>query len=834
MIHIMFSRALAADPHLRESHAMTGPLYRLGHFCIRNKALVIAIWVVVFIALAGASVMLGQNTSDNLTLPGTDSQKATDLLNAKFPEQANGTVPIVFVAPHGHKLTESTYKDAIEKVNDDYKNDKGAVASSTSPFDSNGASQLSKGETIGYISLTLKDSPSELDEQGAQDILDVANPGKVGGMQVSAGAYVGQKLSKPSTHLSEVVGLVAAVIILLFTFGTVVAMGMPILTAIIALISGLSIIGILGQVIQVPTTAPALATMIGLGVGIDYGLFIVTRYRDFLAEGFEPDEAVARANATSGGAVVFAGSTVIIALLSLIVAGIPLVTTLGYTAAIVVLIAVVAATTLLPTVLSLLGTRINAVKIPGLKHQHDRKPHGWRRWALFIARHPWPSMGVAIAILVVLAIPIRNLHLGQTDNGALPKDTQTRKSYDAICKGFGCGQNGPMLVAVSLSKPAQNDQKQLDDVEQQQKDDQKKQQDDITKETQQLVAEGVPQDQAQKQATADAQKKAPSQAQQDQTKQQEDFLKTTASDPRLQDLRTDMEKTSGVKSVTQPLVNDSGSAAVYTVISDYAPSSRKTEDVVNDLRDNTIPKATKGQDMTADVGGSTASYIDLANQISNKLPLTIVVVLALSFLLLLVAFRSVLVPLKAVLCNLLSIAAAFGIVTYVFGHHWSATAVGLETTVPIVSFVPLMMFAILFGLSMDYEVFLMSHIRESYKEHGDPHEAAVDGLATTGRVITSAALIMVSVFCAFVLNGDPNIKQFGVGMAAAVAVDATIVRCLLVPAIMTLLGNAGWWMPRWLGRITPKFSIEGEEFFAERDAAAAAKAKEKPPDRVPA
>ena len=813
---------------------MTGPLYRLGHFCIRNKALVLAVSVVVFIALAGASVMLGQNTSDNLTLPGTDSQKATDLLNAKFPEQANGTVPIVFVAPHGHKLTESTYKDAIEKVNDDYKNDKGAVASSTSPFDSNGASQLSKGETIGYISLTLKDSPSELDEQGAQDILDVANPGKVGGMQVSAGAYVGQKLSKPSTHLSEVVGLVAAVIILLFTFGTVVAMGMPILTAIIALISGLSIIGILGQVIQVPTTAPALATMIGLGVGIDYGLFIVTRYRDFLAEGFEPDEAVARANATSGGAVVFAGSTVIIALLSLIVAGIPLVTTLGYTAAIVVLIAVVAATTLLPTVLSLLGTRINAVKIPGLKHQHDRKPHGWRRWALFIARHPWPSMGVAIAILVVLAIPIRNLHLGQTDNGALPKDTQTRKSYDATCKGFGCGQNGPMLVAVSLSKPAQNDQKQLDDVEQQQKDDQKKQQDDITKETQQLVAEGVPQDQAQKQATADAQKKAPSQAQQDQTKQQEDFLKTTASDPRLQDLGTDMEKTSGVKSVTQPLVNDSGSAAVYTVISDYAPSSRKTEDVVNDLRDNTIPKATKGQDMTADVGGSTASYIDLANQISNKLPLTIVVVLALSFLLLLVAFRSVLVPLKAVLCNLLSIAAAFGIVTYVFGHHWSATAVGLETTVPIVSFVPLMMFAILFGLSMDYEVFLMSHIRESYKEHGDPHEAAVDGLATTGRVITSAALIMVSVFCAFVLNGDPNIKQFGVGMAAAVAVDATIVRCLLVPAIMTLLGNAGWWMPRWLGRITPKFSIEGEEFFAERDAAAAAKAKEKPSERVPA
>jgi RND superfamily putative drug exporter len=796
---------------------------------------VLAVWFVAFCALAGTSVVLGQNTSDNLTLPGTDSQKATDLLNAKFPEQANGTVPIVFVAPHGHKLTESTYKDAIEKVNDAYKNDKGAVTSTVSPFDSNGSSQLSKDDTIGYISLTLKDSPSELDEKAAQDIVDVANPGKDAGMQVSAGSYVGQKLSKPSTHLSEVVGIVAAIIILLFTFGTVVAMGMPILTAIIALISGLSIIGILGQLVDVPTSAPALATMIGLGVGIDYGLFIVTRHRDFLAEGFAPDESIARANATSGGAVVFAGSTVIVALLSLLVAGIPLVTTLGYTAAIVVLIAMIAATTLLPAVLGLLGTRINAVKIPGLKAHHDRKPHGWRRWALFVAAHPWPSMGVAVAILVVLAIPIRNLHLGQTDNGALPKDTQTRKSYDAICKGFGCGQNGPMLVAVSLSKPAQNDQKQLDDVEKQQKDQQKQQQDAINKETQQLVAQGVPQQQAQKQAEADAQKKAPSQAQQEQTKQQEDFLKTTASDPRLQDLRTDMEKTPGVKSVTEPLVNDSGSAAVYTVISDYAPSSRKTEDVVNDLRDNTIPKATKGQDMTADVGGQTAGYIDLADQISNKLPLTIAVVLALSFVLLLLAFRSVLVPLKAVVMNMISIAAAFGVVTYVFGHHWSATVMGLETTVPIVSFVPLMMFAILFGLSMDYEVFLMSHVRESWKRHGDPHEATVDGLATTGRVITSAALIMVSVFCAFILSGDPNIKQFGLGMAAAVAVDATIVRCLLVPAIMALLGRAGWWMPRWLDRATPKLSIEGEEFFAARDAAAAAAAQGKPPpEKVPA
>jgi RND superfamily putative drug exporter len=743
---------------------MTGPLYRLGHFCVRHRLVVIAIWLVVFLALVVGARSVGLNTSDNLTLPGTNSQDATDLLNDKFPQQANGSVPIVFVAPPGHTLEESKYQDSITDVFNDYTNDKGAVNDATSPFSSDGADQLSQNQTIAYISLLLKDSPSELNKDEAQKILDIAKPAESTGMRVSAGGYVGQKLSKPSTNLSVVVGIVAAIIILLFTFGTVVAMGMPITTAILGLVSGLGIITLLGEVVDVPTTAPALATMIGLGVGIDYGLFIVTRHRFQLSRGMEVRESVARATATSGGAVVFAGTTVIIALVSLLVAGIPLVTTLGYTAAIVVLIAVLTAITLMPALLGLLGMRINALKLPGLKQEHDVKPHGWRRWAMFVANHPWPSIAVALVILFVLAFPIRNLQLGQTNNGALPKDTNTRKSYDAICKGFGCGENGPMLIAVSLSQPAQNDQQQLD--------------------------------------------------------------------ASLQNLRTDMENTPGVKSVSQPLVNDNGDAAVYTVIPDYGPSSTKTADVVKDLRDNTIPKATKGQNMTAYVGGTTASYIDLASQITSKLPLVIGVVLALSFVLLLIAFRSVLVPAKAVIMNLISICAAFGIVTYVFGHHWASTFVGLPFTVPIVSYVPLMMFAILFGLSMDYEVFLMSRMREEYKKSRDEHDAVVEGLANTGRVITSAALIMVSVFCAFILNGDPNIKQFGVGMAAAVAVDATIIRCLLVPAIMTLFGRAAWWMPRWLGRVTPKFSIEGEEWFAERDAAAArvrAETEEPPP-----
>jgi RND superfamily putative drug exporter len=411
-----------------------------------------------------------------------------------------------------------------------------------------------------------------------------------------------------------------------------------------------------------------------------------------------------------------------------------------------------------------------------------------------------------VAILLVLAAPVRNLHLGQTDVGALPPGTEARQAYDAMSDGFGAGSNGPMLVAVNLSKAAKNDQQKLDDQQKQQSDQQKQQ-------TQKLEAQGVPPQQAQQQVKS--QSKPTSQEQ-----QQQQFLESTASDPRLQTLKTDMGKAPGVKSVSEPLVNSSGSAAVYTLVSANAPSARKTEDTVKDLRDNVIPKATKGQGMEADVGGTTAGYIDLAKQISSKLPLVIGIVLALSFLLLMCAFRSVLVPVKAVLMNLLSIGAAFGVVTYAFGHHWSAALVGLNGTVPIVSFVPLMMFAILFGLSMDYEVFLMSHVRERWASTGDPHRAVVEGLAGTARVITSAALIMVSVFCAFLLNGDPNIKQFGLGLAAAVAVDATVVRCLLVPAVMSFLGGAAWRLPHWLERALPHISIEGEEFFRARDAAA--------------
>jgi putative drug exporter of the RND superfamily len=728
---------------------MTPALYVLGKFCVRRRWMVLAAWLVVFAALAIAARSVGPNVNDNLTLPGSDSQKATDLLSERFPSQANGTNPVVLEAPSGAKLTDSKYKQPIDDTVAAFEKDPD-VRSATSPLSSDGQAALSKDQRIGYIALNLRASPSELTTDDAERIVAEADPARDAGLDVSFGGYVGQKVSKPETHSSEVVGLAMAVIVLLLTFGTVVAMGLPIVTAIIGLVSGLSIITLISQVAEVPTVAPTLATMIGLGVGIDYALFIVTRHQAHRRAGMETRESIARATATSGGAVVFAGTTVIVALLSLAVVNIPLVTTLGYTSALVVAVAVIGAITLLPAILGIVGDGIDRLALPHHAKQQDHRPHGWARWARVVTRRPVPSMLVAVAVLLTLALPTLDLYLGQQDNGALPESTDARQAYDGLTTAFGVGANGPLLVSVDMAKqPA------------------------------------------------------------------------TATDPRLQDLRTDLEKTTGVRAVTQPLVNSTGTAAVLTVTPTTAPSDRATEQLVRRLRSDTIPQATESKNMTADVGGTTAGYVDLADKISSRLVLTIAVVVGLSFLLLMLAFRSIVIPLTAGLMNLVSIGAAFGVVTAVFEKGWGAGLIGLEDEVAIVSFVPLMMFAILFGLSMDYEVFLMTHIKEAWDRTRDNTQAVIEGVANTGRVITSAALIMVSVFFAFVINGDPTVKQFGVGMGVAVAVDATLVRCLLVPAVMTVLGRANWWFPRWLDRLVPNFSIEGDEWFRARDAQAA-------------
>jgi len=429
--------------------------------------------------------------------------------------------------------------------------------------------------------------------------------------------------------------------------------------------------------------------------------------------------------------------------------------------------------------------------------------------ARFVGRHPWSSGIVAIVLLLAIALPALDMRLGQQDYGQFPESTEARQAYDALSRGFGPGVNGPFLIAVRFVPPAHNDQQQLNQLEQQQKQQQQQAEAEANATAQELVAEGVPPDQAQQQAEAEAQ---PSQKQQQQYDQQKQYLQSDASDPDLVHLQNRIGKAKGVKSVSPAKVDKSGKAAVFNAIPTTGPSAEATSDLVHRLRDQVIPPATKGTGLTAYVGGSTAAYDDLADVISDRLLQVIATVVALSFVLLLIAFRSLLVPLTSAAMNLLSVAAAYGVLTAVFEKGWGVELIGLDHPVPIVSFVPLLMFAILFGLSMDYQVFLVSRIGERYQELGkDNHEAVVEGLATSARVITSAALIMVFVFSSFILNGNPTVKQFGVGMAAAIAIDATIVRCLLVPSVMMLLGRANWWLPGWMERVLPRVGLETEE-----------------------
>jgi RND superfamily putative drug exporter len=723
---------------------VTGPLYAIGRFCSRHHYPVIAAWLVLAIALVAIGQASGSKTSENLTLPGTGSTTATELLEDDLPQQAYGSNPLVLESPRG-KLTDPKYAQPVAET---VKRLEGLhdVNSAVSPLSRQGAAFLSKDRSVGYIPVVLSVGPGEIDEAQAQRVLDSAEPAEAAGIEVSVGSYVGQQLSKPATETSEAIGLAAAVVILLFAFGTATAMMLPIVSAVIGLACALSIIRLLEHVLDIPGVASTLATMIGLGVGIDYALFIVTRHKLQLGEGMELRESIARATATAGGAVVFAGFTVVIALCSLAFAGIPLVATLGFTAAIAVVVAVSAATTLLPAMLGALGPHINSLRVQfGKTHPDEAEPHGWRRWAERVSDHPWSATVAALLVLVVLALPIFQLELGQNDISALPEETTSRQAYDSLNKGFGPGVNGPLLIASEFTSPA---------------------------EAKQVL-------------------------------------------PKLEKA---IDGARDVKAVTEPTLDQKGTVAVFTVISKSEPWADETVDLVEDLRSTVIPQALRGTGAHSYVGGQTAGYIDLATQISDKLPLMIAIVVALSFIVLLVAFRSLLVPIKAAAMNLISVAAAYGVVTAVFQLGWGSSLIGLDHAIPIVSFVPLLMFAILFGLSMDYEVFLLTQMREHYEEFGDARRAVVEGLANTGRVITSAAAIMVCVFTSFVLNGDPVVKEFGVGLAIAIAIDSTLVRCLLVPAVMVLLGKRAWWLPRWLDKALPRISIEGEEYFAKKDA----------------
>ncbi len=553
------------------------------------------------------------------------------------------------------------------------------------------------------------------------------------GVKVELGGQIFQ--SRSGLGATTLIGIVAAIIILLVVFGSVLAMGLPIMTALFGVGIGLALVEMISQLLSTPSFASQLAAMIGIGVGIDYALFIVTRYREGLQEGLDPERAVVRAIDTSGRAVVFAGTTVMISVLGLYLIGVRFVQGLAVGTSLTVAAVMLAAITLLPAVMGFSGRNIDKLSVPGRRPRATQSRQSfWFRWSRVIQHRPWPAFLAALAVLGVLAVPLFSLRLGFSDAGGNPTSDTTRRAYDTLAGGFGPGFNGPLTLAAEF--PHGTNAQALNDV----------------------VAA--------------------------------------------------VRHTPGVAAANAPTLSPSGTAAVIQVIPTSSPQAVQTTSLVTHLRDQVIPHAVNGTPVVVHVGGLTAASIDVSNKLSSRLVLFIGAVLALSFLLLLAVFRSVLVPLKAVVMNLLSIGAAYGVIVAVFQWGWLGSVIGITKTAPISPFIPMMMFAIVFGLSMDYELFLLTRIREHYDRTHDNGLAVADGLSATARVITAAALIMVTVFLSFVTGNEPTLKLFGLGLAVAIFIDATLVRMVLVPATMELLGDSNWWFPRWLDRITPRIHVE--------------------------
>ncbi len=713
-------------------------LYRLGRGAAHHRRIVLGSWILALVALAFLAGSFGGKPVDSFTIPGSETQQARDLLKQRFPSQAGASNRVVYSVTDGgvldgarraeiiQALTQVSHLPHVQEVSD----------FSDPTVDT---TQVSKDGKVAFASIQYDRQPGDLGKAAADRLVATASLPPSTGVHASFGGDLTQftQNSGPGDS-SEAVGLGVAVLVLLVAFGSVVAMGLPIVTALIGLGSGLMVVTLLASVIDIATAAPTVATMIGLGVGIDYSLFIVTRHREHLHHGHTVEDAIGRACATSGQAVLFAGTTVVIAILGLQFVGIPLVATMGYAAAIVVAITVLGALTLLPALLGFAGRTIDKLRIPGVKVTKVDEHSLAGRWSHQVSDHPWRYLLISLGILLLLTIPFFSIRLGQADAGNDPRGSTTRTSYDLLAKGFGPGFNGPLVVAVDLG--------------------------------------GVP-----------ARSALPT------------IAAAIGRDPDV--------------AIAAPgQVSPRGDAGVIAVIPRSSPQSQQTQDLVHRLRRDVVPpvRAQTGV-RSASVTGATAAFIDLSDKIQSRLPVFIGSVLLLSVLLLLFVFRSILVPIKAAFMNLLGIGAAYGVVVAVFQWGWGMQLFGLSETVPIISFLPMFMFAILFGLSMDYEVFLMSRVREEYLRSRDNRSSVAAGISTTARVITAAAIIMVSVFGSFAFGNNPTVQMSGVGLATAVLLDATLIRMVLVPSTMALLGDRNWWLPGWLDRRLPHLDIEGED-----------------------
>ncbi|CAL9307548.1 MULTISPECIES: MMPL family transporter [unclassified Streptomyces] len=708
----------------------------IARWCVRHRLVTVLLWLAALCGVTVAAGVAGSAYSNDYEVPGTESGRATAVLQEAFPGRGGDSGTIVWHSEHGDvrgAAVEQRVTAMLDRVED-----LPGVAAVTPP---SGPAQISDDGRTGYATVTFDRLADDIPEAQARALVDTARAASGDGLQVEVGGTVAAVPQGGGSHTAEIVGVAVAAVVLFLAFGSLAASVLPIATALVGVGTAYSGIALLGHVMTVADFAPMLGLLIGLGVGIDYALFIVTRHRKGLKRGLDVAEAARNAVATTGRAVVFAGATVCIALLGMLILRLSFLNGVAVAASLTVVLTVAASVTLLPALLSLIGMRALSRRERRRLAEHGPEPElptGFAaRWSAFVERHPKKLGAVAAVVMLVLALPTLSLRLGTSDQGNDPATATTRQAYDLLADGFGPGVNGPLTLVAELGGAGDR-----------------------------LAVERLP---------------------------------------------AQLAGTPGVESVGPVTYSGGGGTAVVTVVPDSAPQSQRTSELVERLRADVLPAAESGSSLDVHVGGITAAYDDFAQVIVGKLPLFVGVVIALGCLLLLLAFRSIGIPLKAAAMNVAAVASAFGIVVAVFQWGWGSELLGLGRAGPIEPFLPVIAVSVLFGLSMDYQVFLVSRMYEEWLETGDNRRAVRVGLAETSRVINSAAVIMIAVFLAFVLSGDRVIAMFGIGLAAAVALDAFVLRTLLVPALMHLLGGANWWLPRSLDRWLPRISIEAPE-----------------------
>jgi putative drug exporter of the RND superfamily len=722
-------------------------LERLGGFSSRRHWIVIAAWVLILGGLLGAKQAFGGSYVNNFNVPGTESDNGLNRLNATFPAQGGYTGQIVFHASHGSVSAQAAAVNQatanVAKLPD--------VIKAVSPFSAQSAGMVSKNGTIAYSNVSWSVNPNSLDTGYLSRLNKAVAPATKAGLQVEYGAGAALIGQTTSDSKSEAIGLVCALLLLLLMFGSVIAAAIPLLSAIFSVGSGLALLGLLAAALTFPTTAPTIATLLGLGVAVDYGLFLVARHREQLDSGLEVHESIRRAEGTSGAAIVVAGSTVVVSILGLYISDVAFVGALGLAAAVTVAVTMLAALTLVPAFLGAARSNVRSLTARWRAHKagetaREQAIHSaaqtearheqsaFARWGRMVSARPWPWAILAVVVLVVLAIPFFSITLSQPDNGTNPTSQTSRRAYDLMTDGFGVGSNGPLAVVVVLPKQS-----------------------------------------------------------------------STADSTLLSNMRSAVAKTPGVASVGPAAVNSAGTTAVFSAVPTTRPQAQATTNLVTTLRDTVLPR----QKVTTYVTGTTAGSVDFTKRITERLAWLVLLVISIAFVLLTAAFRSIVIATKAAIFNLLSIGAAYGVIVAVFEWGWGNSLIGLHTTLPIPAYVPMLVFAIVFGLSMDYEVFLLSRVHEAWIATGDERRAVAIGIGGTARVITTAAAVMVVVFASFVGSSNPTVKMLALGMAFAVLIDASVVRMILVPSVMTLLGKSAWYLPRWLDKIVPHLELEG-------------------------